>query len=109
MGDITHSLVAKENEAWTVAFVFPHPLRAATAPAPRDSRIAIRDETARTVASIRFNGRFGSKQAKVHRQELTRWLEGQGIEHQGDWRAAAYDLPMTPPVLRRKEVLVTLS
>ena len=107
--DTTHSLAAEEIDTWTVAFVLPHRYRGETAPSPRDSRIAIRDVAPRTVASIRFNGRFGNKQAEVHRQELAGWLQSQGLEHLGDWRVAAYDAPMTPPVLRRNEVLVTLS
>ena len=37
------------------------------------------------------------------------WIEARGPEHAEDWQMAGYNPPWTIPMLRRNEVLVTLS
>ena len=95
-------------DSWTIAFILPEPYTAETAPLPENTRVTIRDVASHKVASIRFNGRFTNQAAETHRRRLSEWLAEQGFQHLGDWRVAAYDAPMTPPPLRRNEVMVTL-
>ena len=95
-------------ESWTMAFVLPGGYTAETAPVPNDPHLAIRDVPLHRVATIRFNGRFTDRAAEKHRRRLESWLDSHELDHLGDWRIAAYDAPMTPPLLRRNEVLVTL-
>lgn len=103
------TLIEGSVETWTTAFILPEPYTSNTAPIPDDSRITIRDIPSHQVASIRFNGSFTNRAVEKHRQMLEHWLADQGLPHLSDWRAAAYDPPMTPPSFRRNEVLVTLK
>ena len=103
------SLTPEGNESWTIAFVLPEGLTAASAPAPTDPRVTLRDLPSRRVASIRFSGRFRNATAEMKRQLLADWLSSRGLSHSGDWRVAGYNPPWTIPALRRNEVLVTLQ
>ena len=46
---------------------------------------------------------------EAERQSLAGWIEARGLGHAGDWQMAGYNPPWTIPMLRRNEVLVTLS
>ena len=93
---------------WTIAFVLPAGVAAATAPAPADGRVILRDVPARRVAAIRFPGLFRNAAAETRRRELAAWLAARGLAHEGDWRMAGYNPPWTLPPLRRNEVMVSL-
>jgi len=103
------SLTPDGDESWTIAFVLPEDLTAASAPAPTDPGVTLRDLPSRRVASIGFSGRFRNETAEVKRQFLADWLASRGLSHRGDWRLAGYNPPWTIPALRRNEVLVTLK
>jgi hypothetical protein len=103
------SLTPEGNESWTIAFVLPERLTAASAPAPTDPRVTLRDLPSRRVASIRFSGLFRNATAEMKRQFLADWLVSRRLPHSGDWRVAGYNPPWTIPSLRRNEVLVTLQ
>jgi hypothetical protein len=103
------SLNPEGDESWNIAFVLPEGLTAASAPAPTDPRVTLRDLPSRRVASIRFSGRFQNATAETKRQFLADWLASRGLTHSGDWRLAGYNPPWTIPAPRRNEVLVTLE
>lgn len=109
-GEVTaSSLTPDGEESWTISFVLPEGLTAASAPAPTDPSVTLRDLPSRRVASIRFSGRFRNATAEMKRQFLADWLASRGLPHSGDWRVAGYNPPWTIPALRRNEVLVTLQ
>ncbi len=93
---------------WITAFILPEGVSAATAPAPEDGRIMLRDVPAGEVAAIRFSGPLRNGRAETRRRELAAWLEARGLAHAGDWRMAGYHPPWTLPPFRRNEVIVTL-
>ncbi len=97
------------SEAWTIAFVLPEGMTAASAPRPADARVSRGDVPAHRVAVIRFPGWLRAVRAERWRRELAAWLGTRGIAHEGDWRIAGYNPPWTLPWLRRNEVIVTLS
>ncbi len=99
----------RAGAGWTIAFVLPEDLTAATAPEPVDERVALRDVPAQRVAVIRFAGLFRNAPAEALRRDLAAWLEARSLAHEGDWRMAGYNPPWTLPPLRRNEVIVTLS
>jgi hypothetical protein len=110
MREVTASSLTPEgDESWTIAFVLPEGLTAASAPAPTDPSVTLRDLPSRRVASIRFSGRFRNATAEMKRRFLADWLASRGLPHSGDWRVAGYNPPWTIPALRRNEVLVTLQ
>ena len=106
--DPSRTLAGEGIGAWSIAFVLPQGLTAATAPRPQDARITVEDIEARRIASIVFRGRLNDQTAGVHRQALAAWLASRALSHAGDWRLAGYNPPWTLPFLRRNEVLVTL-
>jgi len=108
-GPTASSLTLDGEQTWTIAFVLPMSLTAASAPAPTKPSVTLRDVAPRRVASIRFSGRFGNAAAEEKRRLLAAWLASRGIAHKGDWQFAGYNPPWTVPALRRNEVLVTLE
>jgi hypothetical protein len=110
MREVTSSSLTPEgDESWTIAFVLPKGVTAASAPTPTDSRVTLRDLPTRRVASITFSGQFRNATAESERQRLADWVESRGLSHDGDWQFAGYNPPWTIPALRRNEVLVTLQ
>jgi effector-binding domain-containing protein len=100
--------VTGENE-YTVAFIMPSEHTLETLPQPKDGRIQFHLIPAHQMAVIRFSGYF--KQDRIHKnkQRLSRWLEEQGIETQGDFIVAGYNPPWVPGFLARNEVMIEIK
>lgn len=107
-GGSAAGITAKVDEGWSIGFVLPEGMTAASAPTPTDQNVMLRDLPPRRIASIRFSGRFRNSTAEMKRQTLADWLASRGVSHRGDWRLAGYNPPWTIPALRRNEVMVTV-
>ena len=103
------ALEDRAGVGWTIAFVLPEGMTAATAPQPVDDRVSLRDVPAQRVAVIGFTGLLRNARGEALRRELATWLEARSLAHEDDWRMAGYNPPWTLPPLRRNEVMVTLS
>lgn len=82
-----------EPGLWRVAFVMPSEWTLDTLPAPEDANVTLREQPARRMAVIRFNGgardaRFSTKEA-----ELRAYMNDQGLESVGEAIYARYDPP----------------
>lgn len=97
------------GSGWSIGFLLPARYDASTAPAPARGQIYLHDLPARCAATIRFSGRLRADAANAERRTLERWLQTNGLHHEGDWQMAGYHPPWTLPMLRRNEVLVTLT
>ena len=86
--DGARGLLDDAAAGWTIAFVLPAGVAAATAPAAADRRVTLRDVPPRRVAAIRFAGLFRTAEAEARRHELAAWLAARGLAHEGDWRMA---------------------
>jgi hypothetical protein len=94
---------------WRVSFMLPARYTLATAPRPTDSRVRLVAVPARTVAALRYSGRWTEDNYRRHRDELLRALSAAGNEGIGEPWLARYNAPFTLPILRRNEVLIEVD
>ena len=92
----------------TVSFTMPPGRTLSSLPRPLDDRVQLREVPERTVAVLRFSGRFTEASIQAHQSELLDAVEDAGFPHEAQPEFAGYDPPWTLPFLRRNEVWVTL-
>ena len=89
-------------------FMMPSQYTVETLPKPNDPRVLIRQVPGRTMAAIRFSGRWGEERFEERTEELLTWLQERHILVVGTPVVARYNPPWTPGFLRRNEVLVEI-
>jgi len=94
---------------WRVAFMLPKQYTLETAPVPSDSRVRIVSVPGRSVAVLRYAGRWTESNFLEHRSELLEKLSDKGIGISGQPWLARYNAPFSLPFLRRNEVLVEVD
>lgn len=100
-----------DNTSWTMAFSMPSEYTMKTLPQPNDGRIKIVQVPKKTVAVIRFSGRYGDESTRAEKtKSLRHWLSKlKGYRPKGEAYYAGYDPPFTLPFLRRNEVLIEVD
>lgn len=107
---MTVPVIQKPADAgWSISFVVPKSFYATGAPEPSNSMVKIDDVAGGRVAALRYRGFWNSDRFDEKRSELLEKLREQGTETIGDAFSAVYNPPMTPPFLRRNEVLIRLD
>ena len=91
------------------AFVMERRYSMDTLPQPVDSRIRLRTKEPRTVAVLKFSGRWTERNIAKHEQRLLADLEALGIDTIGEPELARYNSPFTPGFLRRNEIVVAVD
>jgi hypothetical protein len=99
-------LTAMRDGRYTVAFVMPPGRGLSDLPRPEHSGVSLREVPAHTIAALRFRGRFTRENVAAHERALLRHLVDAGLATRGSIAFAAYDSPLTLPVLRRNEVWI---
>jgi hypothetical protein len=94
------------TDGWVVGFVMPARYTAETLPQPRDPRIRVVAVPRRTLAAIRYSGRWNPLRYAEQWQVLKRELAEAGWVITGEPMTAQYDAPWVPGPLRRNEILV---
>lgn len=104
---MTVPVTASQNErnGYTYAFVMERKYSLETLPKPNDPRIRLLEVPPRTMAALRYSGRWTDSNDRKHTSELRNELIAQGIEIVGGPVLARYNGPFTPWFLRRNEVL----
>ena len=97
------------TDGWRVAMKLPSRYSQAQAPVPNDARIRIRAVPGRLMAVLRYSGRWTEENFTGRMSDLDRAIEDHAVEAVGDMEMALYNPPITPPVLRRNEVMVEVS
>ncbi len=97
------------EQGWRFAFVLPSTFTADSAPRPTDDAVRLEAEPRRTVAAVRYSGRWRENHYRRERAALEDWLRGRGLAPASTPRAAAYDPPWALPFLRRNEVLIDIE
>lgn len=103
---------ANQEGRYRVGFVVPRKFNRDTVPRPTDSRVQIREVSARTVAVWRYSGRWTEENFREHERELRAILNKRGLQPAtpGDGAIIArYDAPFMPWFMRRNEVLIPLA
>lgn len=98
-----------ETRGQDYAFVMQKKYSMATLPRPDDERIRLLERPTRTVAALRFSGRWSESNFATHERELLQRLQGLGIEPAGQTEIARYNSPFTPWFLRRNEIIVAVD
>lgn len=99
----------KTDGRYTIRFMMPSELSRETLPAPKDSRIVIREIPAQTFAAIRYSGTWSKRNYDEHLDILERGLRAEGLEPSGEPIWARYDPPFKPWFLRRNEILTAFD
>ena len=92
-----------------VQFVLPATVTLATAPAPVDSRVQLREVPAHRVAVIRYSGRWTEANYQEHLELLKQAMRSKQLEWTGEPVYARYDPPFMPWFMRRNEIWLTLK
>ena len=97
------------TDSYTYAFVMERKYDLDTLPEPTDPRIRLREVEPRTVAALRYSGRWTEKNYLKAERTLLEALGSDGITTRGVPALARYNAPFMPPFLRRNEVLIEIE
>jgi hypothetical protein len=100
---------ASEDLMNVYAFVMPAEYDLESLPIPLDSRVKIREMSAKVFAVRRYSGRWTSKGFNANEAALRDSLQRAGFKPVGNPLFARYNAPFTPWFMRRNEVLIELS
>ncbi len=103
------SMEKSADEMYRVHFVMPSQYTIETLPKPVNPKVTLREVAAQKMAVIRFSGFSTDEKVRVKTEELTSWIEKQGLKIIGKPQFARYDPPMMPPFLRRSEVMIAVE
>lgn len=92
-----------------MGFVMPRQVALDGVPEPASSDVQIVQRKGGRFVVIRFSGRMNEKLAKEAEQRLRKWAESRKLKLESDAELAGYDPPLTPPALRRNEVLIRVK
>ena len=99
-------LTTMRDGHYTVAFVMPPGRALDDLPRPEHVSVQLREIPEHTIAALRFRGRFTRENVASHERTLLRYVVDAGMSTRGSVTFAAYDSPLTLPVLRRNEVWI---
>ena len=97
------------SEKGSIAFIMPEGFTLETTPEPLDDRVKIVEVPERTVAALRFSGRWSNSIFKKKSEELLAEIENAGLKVAGQVFSMRYNGPFTPWFLRRNEVAVAVE
>ena len=98
-----------DDRGWRVAFVLPELYDWDSAPQPTDPDVFLRLVPERTVAALRFSGRWSETRFRAKEAELREAILVHGLTPTGPPVFARYDPPFKPWFLRRNEVLIPVQ
>jgi hypothetical protein len=101
-------VTAMREGRYTVSFVMPPGRNLGSLPRPEHPGIALREIPSRTIAALRFHGRFTRDNIAAHERQLLQQLVDGGLSARGSVGFAAFDSPATLPILRRNELWIEI-
>ena len=97
------------EDGWLVSFVVPSSFYSGAIPEPRNPAIKLKKIEAGTFAALRYRGLWNNRTFEHHSAELLAAVSKLGMKPVGEVSSAVYNPPLTPPFLRRNEVLVRVT
>lgn len=88
----------------TMSFMIPSEIAKKGTPKPDSNKVAIRNITGGTIATIRFKGWRNEDKRTAAVKQLEQWATKKGWKAKGKPFFAFYNPPWTPEILRRNEV-----
>jgi hypothetical protein len=102
-------LTAMRDGRYTVAMVMPPGRPIGELPRPEHPGVDLRVVPEHTIAVLRFRGGFSRDNVAAHERVLLQQLIDAGLSARGSITFAAYDSPLTLPILRRNEVWIATA
>lgn len=99
----------ESESGWLVSFVVPKSFAEAAIPKPLNPSITLRKVPGGTFAALRYAGFWNSKVFEAKKSQLLTAVKESGLVPVGEVSSAVYNPPLTPPFLRRNEVLVRVE
>ena len=97
------------SETGSIAFIMPEGFTLEATPEPLDERVKIAEIPERTVAALRFSGRWSDSVFKKKSEDLLVEIKNAGLKTSGQVFSMRYNGPYTPWFLRRNEVAVQVE
>ena len=97
------------SEGGSIAFVMPSKYSIESVPKPVDDRINIIEMPKRTLAVLRFSGRWSTSLFNKKSAQLLDRLDQEKIKTKGNIFSMRYSSPFTPSFLRRNEVAIEIE
>jgi hypothetical protein len=105
---MTSPVAMSLEDSMTMMFMVPKKLKKELLPKPNESGIEFKEEPAKTVAAISFNGWANDKKIETFKQKLKSALDAEGIKYTNRFFFLGYNAPYE--VFNRKnEVIVELQ
>jgi hypothetical protein len=105
---MTSPVAMKLEDSVTMMFMVPHQLKKEMLPKPNQSNIEFREEPAKTVAAISFEGWANDEKIEKFKQKLKSSLDAKGIPYANQFYFLGYNAPYE--VFNRKnEIIVELQ
>jgi hypothetical protein len=105
---MTSPVAMSLEDSMTVMFMVPKKFKKETLPQPNQSQIEFREEPAKTVAAITFDGWANDNKIEKYKEELKAALDAEGITYTNRFYFLGYNPPFE--VFNRKnEVIVELQ
>lgn len=99
----------RRDRTLRVTFMMPSEFTLETLPVPNDPRVILTEVPGRTMAAIRFSGRWTDENFQEHADELKAWIASQGFKISGEPIVARYNAPFVPSFFRRNEILIPVE
>jgi effector-binding domain-containing protein len=106
---MTKPVTVSGDGNYTVAFIMPSEFTLETLPIPKNEAVRFTSVPSQTMAVIRFSGYFQERGVNKAKQHLSKWLEKEGLEPEGDFIVAGYNPPWVPWFLTRNEVMIVIK
>lgn len=100
-GSLTQTL---STQGWSLAFMLPSEYTVDTVPQPTDPRVRVRRVPVRTVAVLRYNGRWTETNRVAAEIDLRSKLADANVEIIGAVDSAMFNSPFMLPLFRRNEI-----
>jgi hypothetical protein len=104
----TPILTAMHDGRYSVSFVMPPGRELGDLPRPDHPAVLLREVPSRTIAALRFRGRFTRDNIAANERRLLQQLLDNGLSARGSVTFAAFDSPLTLPILRRNELWIEI-
>jgi len=107
---MTAPVTQQDGEKTRITFTMPSEYTKQTLPKPKDSRIQFMEVPPQKRAALKFSwGYPGAKRILSKKEQLLRFLERDGVVHEGEPLYAGFSAPITFPPMFRNEIQVLLS
>ena len=106
---VTMSAGGAAPDTWRMHFVMPSKYTLASLPAPKNPAVKLRQVAGQRVAVNRYSGFSGEQKVADKTAQLNEWMARSSLAPSGKAQLARYNMPLTPPPLRRNEILVPVQ